>query len=73
MGALHAPTRRASRCRGGAAEQPLVLRRLGAGAREIGAPEVPPETCILGAGTWYVGVNGYATTTHFTLDVTRGK
>jgi hypothetical protein len=31
------------------------------------------ETCTLGAGTWYVGVNGYATTTDFTLDVTRGK
>jgi hypothetical protein len=28
------------------------------------------ESCTLGAGTWYVGVNGYATTTKFTLDVT---
>ncbi|HEY0137942.1 MAG TPA: PPC domain-containing protein, partial [Nannocystis sp.] len=31
------------------------------------------ETCSLGAGTWYAAVNGYATTTDFTLDVTRGQ
>ncbi len=31
------------------------------------------ETCALGAGTWYVGVNGYAAATDFKLDVTRGK
>ncbi len=31
------------------------------------------ETCTLGAGTWYVAVNGYAAATDFTLDVTRGK
>ncbi len=31
------------------------------------------ETCSLGTGNWYVAVNGYATTTSFTLDVTRGK
>ena len=31
------------------------------------------ETCSLGAGTWYVAVHGYATTTDFTLDVTRGQ
>jgi len=28
------------------------------------------ESCTLGAGTWYVAVNGYAATTEFTLDVT---
>lgn len=31
------------------------------------------ETCTLGAGTWYVALNGYATTSAFTLDVTRGQ
>lgn len=32
---------------------------------------VASETCIVGAGTWYVAVNGYAATTSFTLDVTK--
>ncbi|MBA3546937.1 MAG: hypothetical protein H0T76_10680 [Nannocystis sp.] len=31
------------------------------------------ETCTLGAGNWYIAVHGYATTTDFKLDVTRGK
>ncbi len=31
------------------------------------------ESCPLGAGSWYVAVNGYAATTNFTLDVTRGQ
>lgn len=32
-----------------------------------------PESCLLGAGTWYIAVNGYAATTDFTLDVSHGK
>ena len=31
------------------------------------------ESCVLGAGNWYVAVNGYAATSSFTLDVTHAK